>query len=137
MTTFKETNALSEITVGELIDKLNVPKVKGALYSLFHHTKTESFANMVNGGSVWMSRIDQMNDGTEVFKDADRTYAFTLPKGGEASIRLTKTREFSRRKSLERLRCSMLDMSPAMDIAFMAEMEFIILFQNMRCREKI
>lgn len=78
MATTKNTNALSEITVGELIDKLKVSEVKGALYSLFHHTRTEAFANMVKGRSVWMSRIDQMNDGTEVFKDAGRTYAFCL-----------------------------------------------------------
>ena len=78
MKAFKKPDTLYDIGVGELISKLNVNEVKGALYSLFHHTKIESFANMVNGGSVWMSRIDQMNDGTEVFKDADRTYAFCL-----------------------------------------------------------
>lgn len=78
MPTSKNTNTRIDIRVEDLISKLNVIEVKGALYSLFHHTRTESLANMVNGGSVWMSRIDQMNDGTEVFKDADRTYAFCL-----------------------------------------------------------
>lgn len=78
MATTKNTNAPSDIGIEELTSKLKVSEVKGALYSLFHHTRTESFANMVKGRSIWMSRIDQMNDGTEVFNDADRTYAFCL-----------------------------------------------------------
>lgn len=78
MTASKKTDILPDIGVDGLIGELNISEVKGALYSLFHHTRTESFANMVKGRSIWLSRIDQMNDGTEVFKDADRTYAFCL-----------------------------------------------------------
>ena len=64
----------------ELIDKLKIKKedLRGALYSLFHHTNIDAFSKMATGGNVWMSRIDKMNDGTEVFRKADRTYAFCL-----------------------------------------------------------
>jgi len=64
----------------ELIDKLKIKKedLHGALYSLFHHTNIDAFSKIVTGGNVWLSRIDKMNDGTEVFKKADRTYAFCL-----------------------------------------------------------
>lgn len=62
----------------ELKKTLQICNAQGALYSLFHHTNVTSFANMVKGGSIRLSRIDTMNDGTEVFKDAKRTYAFCL-----------------------------------------------------------
>jgi len=64
----------------ELIDELTIEKegLRGALYSLFHHTNIDAFSKMAIGGNVWMSRIDKMNDLTEVFKNADRTYAFCL-----------------------------------------------------------
>ena len=65
-------------SINALVSELEIPEVKGALYSLFHHTCIDSFSKMATSGSVWLSRIDQMNDGTEVFKDADRTYAFCL-----------------------------------------------------------
>jgi len=61
-----------------LIGKLKVSRIQGALSSLFHYTNISAFAKMVSGRSVWLSRIDQMNDGTEVFPNADRTYAFCL-----------------------------------------------------------
>ena len=41
--------------VAELMSKLTITEVKGALYSLFHHTRTEVFVSMVKGGSIWMS----------------------------------------------------------------------------------
>ena len=65
-------------SVNALVSELEISEVKGALYNLFHHTGIDAFVKMATGGSVWLSRIDQMNDGTEVFKDADRTYAFCL-----------------------------------------------------------
>ena len=65
-------------SIKALVSELEIPEVKGALYNLFHHTGIDAFVKMATGGSVWLSRIDQMNDGTEVFKDADRTYAFCL-----------------------------------------------------------
>lgn len=65
-------------SVNALVSELEISEVKGALYNLFHHTGIDAFVKMTTGGSVWLSRIDQMNDGTEVFKDADRTYAFCL-----------------------------------------------------------
>jgi hypothetical protein len=57
---------------------LGIDEVKGALYSLFHYTNAESFGKIVSGNAIWLSRIDQMNDLTEVFPDADKTYAFCL-----------------------------------------------------------
>ncbi len=64
----------------ELIRKLTIEKerLRGALYSLFHHTNIDAFSKMATGGNIWMSRIDQMNDGTENFHGADQTYAFCL-----------------------------------------------------------
>ena len=57
---------------------LGIDEVKGALYSLFHYTNAESFGKIVSGNAIWLSRIDQMNDLTESFSDADKTYAFCL-----------------------------------------------------------
>jgi hypothetical protein len=57
---------------------LGIDDVKGALYSLFHYTNAESFGKIVSGNAIWLSRIDQMNDLTESFSDADKTYAFCL-----------------------------------------------------------
>ena len=57
---------------------LGIDDVKGALYSLFHYTSAESFGKIVSGNAIWLSRIDQMNDLTENFSDADKTYAFCL-----------------------------------------------------------
>lgn len=57
---------------------LGIDEVKGALYSLFHYTNAESFGKIVSGNAIWLSRIDQMNDLTENFSDADKTYAFCL-----------------------------------------------------------
>ena len=61
-----------------VLGKLRITKIQGALYSLFHYTNVKAFASMVKGKSIWLSRIDQMNDGTEVFPDANRTYAFCM-----------------------------------------------------------
>lgn len=77
----KNENGITPISdFKELIDELAIKKddLRGALYSLFHHTNIEAFSRIVTGGNVWMSRIDKMNDGTEVFSNADRTYAFCL-----------------------------------------------------------
>lgn len=57
---------------------LRVDEVKGALYSLFHYTNANAFANIISGNAIWLSRIDQMNDLTESFSDADKTYVFCL-----------------------------------------------------------
>ena len=77
----REKNGIISISDSkELIDELTIKKedLRGALYSLFHHTNIDAFSKMAMGGNVWMSRIDKMNDGTEVFRNADRTYAFCL-----------------------------------------------------------
>ena len=65
-------------SVKELVSRLYIRDVQGALYSLFHHTNTKALAGIVIGKGVWMSRIDQMNDGTERFPDADKTYVLSL-----------------------------------------------------------
>ena len=77
----KNENGITPISdFKELIDELMIKKddLRGALYSLFHHTNIDAFSKIVTGGNVWMSRIDKMNDETEVFRNADRTYAFCL-----------------------------------------------------------
>ena len=61
-----------------LRNELVITEIKGALSSLFHYTNIESFANIVASKCIWLSRIDRMNDGTEVFKEASRTYAFCM-----------------------------------------------------------
>ncbi len=78
MTKIKKTGVITISSPEELIHGLEITKMRGALHSLFHHTNTKAFANMVKSGSIWMSRIGEMNDETEVFKDAARTYAFCL-----------------------------------------------------------
>ena len=62
----------------ELRNALSISKVKGALYSLFHYTNTEALGKIVAGKGIRLSRMDRMNDGTERFNGADRTYAFCL-----------------------------------------------------------
>ena len=62
----------------ELRRALSIFEVKGALYSLFHYTNTKALAKIVAGKGIRLSRMDQMNDGTEQFSGADRTYAFCL-----------------------------------------------------------
>jgi hypothetical protein len=65
-------------SISSLKSILSIDEIKGALYSLFHYTNTEAFTKIVSGNAIWLSRIDQMNDLTEVFSDADKTYAFCL-----------------------------------------------------------
>ena len=65
-------------SISSLKSILSIDKIQGALYSLFHYTNTEAFTKIVSGNAIWLSRIDQMNDLTESFSDADKTYAFCL-----------------------------------------------------------
>ena len=65
-------------SISSLKSILSIDKIQGALYSLFHYTNTEAFTKIVLGNAIWLSRIDQMNDLTESFSDADKTYAFCL-----------------------------------------------------------
>ena len=65
-------------TANQLLSALVIPKAKGALYSLFHYTSVESFTHIIEGNGIRLSRMDQMNDGTEKFEGADRTYAFCM-----------------------------------------------------------
>lgn len=66
------------IDINRLKKRLEINEVRGALYSLFHYTNTQSLAKIVSGNSIRLSRMDQMNDGTERFPNADKTYAFCL-----------------------------------------------------------
>lgn len=45
---------------------------------MFHHTRIEGLLGMLKYGRLRLSRADAMNDGTEKFPGADRTFVFSL-----------------------------------------------------------
>lgn len=65
-------------TSAELLESVTIHVLRGAQYNMFHHTTVQGLLGMLKNGRFRLSRVDKMNDGTENFPNADRTYVLSL-----------------------------------------------------------